>query len=65
MHLFTWSAAQFQALNPIWIMVMSPLLAFAPTRFAQRGRDIPIAAKHALGFLVVAIGFFVFGLSGR
>jgi POT family proton-dependent oligopeptide transporter len=60
-HLFTWSAAQFQALNPIWI----PLLAFAHTRFAQRGRDIPIAAKHALGFLVVAIGFFVFGLSGR
>lgn len=46
-------------------MVMSPLLAFAHTRFAQRGRDIPIAAKHALGFLVVAIGFFVFGLSGR
>ena len=63
--LFTWSAAQFQALNPIWIMLLSPLLAFAYTRLAARGRDIPVAAKYALGFLVVAIGFFVFGLSGQ
>ena len=63
--LFTWSAAQFQALNPIWIMLLSPILAFAYTRLAARGRDIPVAAKYALGFLVVAIGFFVFGLSGQ
>ncbi|MDR5819860.1 oligopeptide:H+ symporter [Caballeronia sp. LZ043] len=63
--LFTWSAAQFQALNPIWIMVLSPLLAFVYARQARRGRDMPVAAKYALGFVVVAIGFFVFGLSGR
>jgi POT family proton-dependent oligopeptide transporter len=63
--LFTWSAAQFQALNPIWIMVMSPFLAIAYNQLAQRGRDIPVAAKYALGFLVVALGFFVFAFSGR
>ena len=62
---FTWSAAQFQALNPIWIMVMSPFLAIAYNRLARRGRDIPVAAKYALGFLVVALGFFVFAFSGR
>ena len=33
--LFTWSAAQFQALNPIWIMLLSPILAFAYTRLGR------------------------------
>ncbi|MDR5830930.1 oligopeptide:H+ symporter [Caballeronia sp. LP006] len=64
-HLFSWSAAQFQALNPIWIMLLSPMLALAYTRLGRSGRDISVAAKYALGFVVVAIGFFVFGLSGR
>jgi proton-dependent oligopeptide transporter, POT family len=63
--LFTWSAAQFQALNPIWIMLLSPILAFVYTRLAQRGRDVPVAAKYAFGFVVVAVGFFVFAASGR
>jgi proton-dependent oligopeptide transporter, POT family len=63
--LFTWSAAQFQALNPIWIMLLSPILALLYTRQARRGRDIPVAGKYALGFVVVAIGFFVFSVSGR
>jgi proton-dependent oligopeptide transporter, POT family len=65
LELFSWSAAQFQALNPIWIMLLSPILAFVYTQQARRGRDIPVAAKYAMGFVVVAIGFFVFGLSGR
>jgi proton-dependent oligopeptide transporter, POT family len=63
--LFTWSAAQFQALNPIWIMLLSPILAVVYTRLARSGRDFPVAAKYALGFVVVAVGFFIFGLSGR
>ncbi|VXB85163.1 Dipeptide and tripeptide permease A [Burkholderia sp. 8Y] len=64
-QLFTWSAAQFQALNPIWIMILSPLLAVAYAGLARRGRDVSVAAKYALGFVVVAVGFFVFGVSGR
>lgn len=63
--LFSWSAAQFQALNPIWIMVMSPILAAIYTSLARRGGDVPVAAKYALGFVVVAAGFFVFAASGR
>jgi proton-dependent oligopeptide transporter, POT family len=64
-ELFTWSAAQFQALNPIWIMLLSPILAYGYTALARRRRDIPVAGKYAFGFVVVAVGFFVFGLSGR
>jgi len=62
---FSWSAAQFQALNPLWIMLLSPFLAIAYTQLARSGHDIPIAAKYALGFMVVALGFFVFAFSGR
>lgn len=63
-HVFTWSAAQYQALNPIWIMLLSPLLAWSYRHFGKRGRDLPIAGKFAIGFAVVAIGFLIFGLSG-
>ena len=63
-QLFTWSAAQFQALNPIWIMLLSPLLAMLYTTLAKSGKGVPVAAKYAFGFVVVAAGFFVFAWSG-
>src|SRR5262249_35817982 len=60
----TWSPGQYQALNPIWIMVLSPVLAWIAAPFGKTGGDLPIAAKFALGFVVVAVGFFIFGMSG-
>lgn len=64
MNLFTWSPAQYQALNPIWIMLLSPFLAWTYRHLGKSGRDLPIAGKFAIGFVVVAIGFFIFGMSG-
>jgi POT family proton-dependent oligopeptide transporter len=64
-HLFTWIPAQYQVLNPLWIFVLSPLLAWTYTRMNRSGGDLPIAGKFALGFVVVAIGFFIFGLSSH
>ena len=63
-HLFTWIPAQYQVLNPLWIFLLSPALAWLYTRMGRRGNDLPIAAKFAFGFVMVAAGFFVFGLSG-
>jgi POT family proton-dependent oligopeptide transporter len=63
-HLWTWSPAQFQALNAIWIMVLSPVLAWAYTAAARSGKDMSIAAKFALGFAAVAAGFFAYGVAG-
>jgi proton-dependent oligopeptide transporter, POT family len=63
--LFNWLPAQYQALNPIWIMLLSPILAWGYTHFGKSGRDLPIAGKFALGFAVVAAGFFVYGLAGN
>ncbi|MES1953358.1 peptide MFS transporter [Salinisphaera hydrothermalis] len=59
-HLWTWSPGQFQALNPLWIMVLSPPLAWLYTKAGQHGRDLHIAAKFALGFVFVAVGFFTY-----
>ena len=63
-HLYTWLPGQYQALNPIWIMILSPILAWLYTHFGKRGKDISIAAKFALGFAMVAAGYFVYGMAG-
>ena len=60
-HLWDWSPAQFQAFNPIWIFVLSPVMAWIYTRAGNAGKDISIAAKFALGFAIVALGFFIYG----
>ena len=65
LHLWTWKPAQFQAFNPIWIMILSPILAVLYTQAGKRGKDLPIAAKFACGFAAVAIGFFIFGAAAH
>ena len=64
-HLWDWSPAQFQAFNPIWIFILSPVLAWAYTRAGKADKDLSIAAKFSLGFLIVAAGFFIYGASGH
>jgi POT family proton-dependent oligopeptide transporter len=64
-HLYTWLPAQYQALNPIWIMILSPILAWLYTAAGKRGKDLSIASKFALGFAMVAAGYFVYGMAGH
>ena len=64
-HLWTWAPAQFQALNAIWIMLLSPVLAGIYSVAGRSGNDLSIAAKFALGFAMVAVGFFVYGIAGN
>jgi POT family proton-dependent oligopeptide transporter len=56
---------QFQVLNPFWITVASPLLALLYGWLGRRDRDPAVASKFAFGFVLLALGFFVFGISGR
>jgi len=65
LHLFTWAPGQYQALNPAWIMLLSPILAWIYTAAGKRGKDLSIAAKFALGFAMVAAGYFVYGMAGN
>ncbi|MGH8141623.1 MAG: peptide MFS transporter, partial [Steroidobacteraceae bacterium] len=56
---------QFQWLNPFWIAVLSPLLALLYGWLGRRERDPSVAGKYAWGFVLLALGFFVYAFSGR
>lgn len=64
-HLFTWIPEQYQNLNSIWIVVLSPVLVLIYNALGRRGRDPQIAVKFAWGFVCVAIGFFIYGVGAR
>ncbi len=56
-------AEVFQTLNPFWIMLASPLLAWMYSHFGDKGTDLSMPAKFALGMLLTAGSFLVVGLS--
>ncbi len=56
---------QFQVLNPFWIAVLSPVLAILYSRLGRTGRDPSVAGKYAWGFGLLALGFFIYAISGR
>jgi proton-dependent oligopeptide transporter, POT family len=61
-HLFNWIPEQYQNLNAIWIVVLSPVLVFLYNWLGRSGRDPAIAVKFAWGFASVAAGFFIYGV---
>jgi proton-dependent oligopeptide transporter, POT family len=65
LRLFTWSPGQYQALNPIWIFLLSPVLAWIYAAAGKRDKDLSIAAKFVLGFAMVTLGFFIYGVAGK
>jgi len=59
-------AGQVQALNPIWIFMLSPGLAWLYTHLGKgKGGDFHISTKFAMGFAVLSLGFFIYGFSGH
>jgi POT family proton-dependent oligopeptide transporter len=64
-HLFNWIPEQYQNLNSIWIVVLSPVLVYIYNGLGRLGRDPSIAAKFAWGFAAVAVGFFIYGVGAR
>ncbi|WP_329742621.1 oligopeptide:H+ symporter [Dyella sp. A6] len=64
-HLFTWIPEQFQSLNAIWIVLLSPVLVFIYNSLGRLGKDPSVAAKFAWGFAAVAAGYFMYGVGAR
>lgn len=60
-HLFNWIPEQYQNLNAIWIVLLSPVLVFIYNSLGRVGKDPSVAAKFAWGFAAVALGFFMYG----
>ena len=55
----SFAASDFQAVNPITIMVFGPLFAVMWSRLAARGRDPTTTNKFVMGLVLVAAGFAV------
>lgn len=53
----------FQSLNPFWILVASPLLAYFYNRLGLRGKDLSMASKFTTGMFLCSISFLVLYLS--
>jgi POT family proton-dependent oligopeptide transporter len=49
----------FQALNPFWILLASPILASLYNHFAKDGRDLAMPKKFALGMFLSSLGFLI------
>jgi proton-dependent oligopeptide transporter, POT family len=64
-HLFTWIPEQYQNLNAIWIVILSPVLVYIYNSLGRLGKDPSVAFKFALGFAAVALGFFIYGFGAR
>lgn len=52
-------AQSFQALNPIWIIVMSPVLAMGYSQLNRRGIAFPVPYKFAAGMLCCGTSFML------
>lgn len=58
----TFVPEQFQALNPFWIMVASPLLAAVYNKLGDR---LPMPHKFAIGMLLCSAAFLVLPLGAK
>ncbi|WP_139064457.1 peptide MFS transporter [Gluconobacter morbifer] len=58
-RIVTFSAAQFQALDPLFIILLSSPMARIYDFLNRRGRDFSLPTKFAIGFGFVVVAFFV------
>ncbi len=54
---FAINPVSFQALNPFWVVVASPVLAAIYTRLGSKGKDLTMPMKFTLGMFLCALGF--------
>jgi len=57
--------ASFQALNPLWIMIASPLLVMVYTKMGKNGKDLSMPAKFTLGMFLCSLGFLSLTFAGH
>jgi POT family proton-dependent oligopeptide transporter len=49
--------------NPLWIIILSPILVSIYNTSIERGREIPIANKFAFGLLIISLSFILLKIS--
>jgi proton-dependent oligopeptide transporter, POT family len=49
----------FQAFNPLWIFIVSPIIAISFTKLAKKKKDFSLPSKFAMGMFLCSLGFFL------
>ena len=55
----------FQSLNPFWVMVASPVLAYLYNRSGSTGKGISMPVKFAIGMFATAVSFLILPLAAK
>lgn len=61
---FTINPVSLQALNPFWVVLCSPILAYLYTYYGSRGRDLSMPGKFTVGMFMSAFGFLTIAVAG-
>ncbi|WP_434523948.1 dipeptide/tripeptide permease DtpB [Photorhabdus asymbiotica] len=61
---FNINPVSFQALNPFWIVVASPILAALYTHWGSKGKDLTMPAKFTVGMFLCSLGFLTAAAAG-
>ncbi|CDM88811.1 dipeptide/tripeptide permease DtpB [Xenorhabdus bovienii] len=61
---FNVNPVSFQALNPFWIIIFSPILAVVYTKLGAKGKDFSMPAKFTFGMFLCSLGFLTAAASG-
>ncbi len=64
-HFLGWEipASVFQAINPVFIVLLGPLLATIWARIDNSRNPIPTPAKMAIGMIILGLGFIVLAIA--
>jgi proton-dependent oligopeptide transporter, POT family len=54
----------FFALNPGWVVILGPILAWLYNYLGKKGKDISVTVKFSIGLLITTLCFFVLRISG-
>jgi proton-dependent oligopeptide transporter, POT family len=57
---FGFPSSWYQSVNPLCVMALAPLMAWAWPALARRGREPGTTVKFALGLFLIGVSFFVF-----
>jgi POT family proton-dependent oligopeptide transporter len=60
-RIFGWDmpAGVLQAVNPLWVITLAPVLALVWLSLGRRGRDLPAPVKFGIGLMSLGLGFGV------
>lgn len=62
---FVINPVTFQSLNPFWIMLASPILAYFYNRTGSQGKGLSMPVKFAFGMLCTSASFMVLPLAAK